>query len=91
MDAPGRRRQEVGQQVEAGGLAGAIGPDKGMNGVAPDAQIDVLDCDEALELLGQTLRLQNDFVWPFIPLYRTIKRSRMPMSSLALAHVEAHG
>ena len=47
------------EQVEAGRLAGAIRPDQGMNGVAPDPQIDVLDRDEALELLRQPFRLEN--------------------------------
>ena len=61
MDLAGRRRQKVRQQVEARRLAGAIWPDQGVNCVAFYAQIDVLDRDEALELLRQPGRLKNYF------------------------------
>ena len=64
---PARRRQEMGEQVEAGRLAGAIGPDQGVNRVAPHAQIDVLDRDEALELLRQPFRLENYFFFGHPP------------------------
>ena len=50
-------RQEGGEQVEAGGLAGAVRPDQGMDGMAPHAQGHVLDRHEPLEGLGQPLRL----------------------------------
>src|SRR5439155_1103764 len=49
-------------QVEAGGLAGAIGADQGMNAAAPHLEADALDGDEALEFLRQPARLQNDVV-----------------------------
>src|SRR5881397_2968201 len=51
-DAARGRLQEVRQQVEAGGLAGAIGADQGMNAAAPHLEADALDGDEALEFLG---------------------------------------
>ena len=38
-----------------------------MNGVAPDAEIDVLDRDEALELLRQPFRLENYFFFGHPP------------------------
>ena len=56
-----RRRQEVREQVEERRLARTVRPDQGMNGVAPYAEIDVLDRDEALELLRQPFRLENYF------------------------------
>jgi len=45
------------EQVEAGGLAGAVRADEGMNAAAPDLQRDVLDGDEAFEFLGEPARL----------------------------------
>jgi hypothetical protein len=59
VDLPRRRREEMGKQVEARRLAGTVRPDEGVNGVATHMQIDVLDRDEALELLRQPFRLEN--------------------------------
>ena len=59
---PARRLQELGQQVEAGGLAGAVRADQRVDGAAPDGQVHVAHGDEALELLGQTARLEDDVV-----------------------------
>ena len=56
------RRQELGQEVEAGGLAGAVRADERMDRAAPDLEIDTVDRGEALELLGQALRRQDDVV-----------------------------
>jgi hypothetical protein len=53
----------VGQKVEAGRLAGAVGPDQRVNRVAPHAQIDVLDRYEPPELLRQTLGLEDCFLF----------------------------
>src|SRR5690242_8529208 len=61
VDLARRRRQEMGQQVEARRLARTVRPDQGMNGVAPYAEIDVFDRDEAPELLRQPFRLENYF------------------------------
>src|SRR5476649_151629 len=61
LDAARGRRQEVGQQVEAGRLACTIGPDQGVNRVSPHRQVDVLYGDEALELFGQTRGPENCF------------------------------
>src|SRR5262249_36760541 len=49
--APGRH-EKPGQQVEARGLAGAVRADEGVDGAAADLQVDIVDGDEALELLG---------------------------------------
>ena len=51
--------QELGQQIEAGGLAGAIRADQSVNGAALDPQIDAIDRDEAGELLGQVLGFED--------------------------------
>ena len=61
-DAPARRLQELGQQVEAGGLAGAVRADQRMDGAARDSQVDAVDGDEAGELLGQILGFEDDVV-----------------------------
>jgi hypothetical protein len=56
------RRQEVRQQIEAGRLAGAVGADQRMDRAAADLEIDAVDRDESLELLGEPARLQDDVV-----------------------------
>jgi hypothetical protein len=56
------RGQEVGKQVKAGGLARAVGTDQGVDRAAAHVQVDTLDRDKALELLGESARLQNDIV-----------------------------
>ena len=45
--------QEFGQQVEEGGLAGAVGADQRVDMAAPDLQVHLVDGHEALEFLGQ--------------------------------------
>src|SRR2546428_11201524 len=57
-----RSLQKVRQQVEASGLAGTIGADQGVNAAAPHLEVDALDCDEALEFLGEPPGLENDVV-----------------------------
>ena len=59
LDAARGGRQKLGEQVETGRLARAVGPDQRMDSMAPDLQVDVLDGDEALEFLGQPLGFQN--------------------------------
>src|SRR6058998_1500181 len=48
-----RRRQEVREEVEARGLAGAVGADQRVDGGAPHAQVHVLDGDEPAKLLAE--------------------------------------
>src|SRR5437868_2779994 len=57
-NAPARRRQEMGKQIEARRLARAVRTDQRVDRPTPDRQIDVLDGHKALELFGQTLRRQ---------------------------------
>jgi len=60
QDLPGAGGNELGQQVEAGGLASAVRPDQGMNVATLNAQIDLTHGDKALELPGQAAGLEND-------------------------------
>src|SRR6266513_4177745 len=55
-----RRGKKVREQVEAGGLAGAVGADERVDASAPDLEADVADGDEALEFLPQAARFEND-------------------------------
>src|SRR6516164_207083 len=58
-DVAARRREEVREQVEAGRLAGAVGPDQRVDRAAPNRETHVIDRDEALELLGQAAGLED--------------------------------
>ena len=53
VDRARRGRQEAGEQVEQGGLAGAVRPDQGVHAALGDVEVDPLDGGEAAELLGQ--------------------------------------
>ena len=61
-DPAAGRLEEMREQVEAGGLAGAVGADQGVDAAAADLEVDVLDRDETLELLGQLARFENALV-----------------------------
>src|SRR5437660_30568 len=54
------RAQELGQQIKAGGLAGAVRPDQRMNGAADDAQIDPVDRHEAGKFLPEIVGFEDD-------------------------------
>jgi len=70
-DRAARRRQKRGQQIEAGRLAGAVRPDQRVDLAGLDAQIDVIDGDEAAEFTGQSISLQDDVVHPWsVPSFR---------------------
>jgi len=49
----------VRQEIEAGGLAGAVGPDQTHGSAAPDGQGHVLNRNETLEFLGQSPRFED--------------------------------
>src|SRR5258708_4139165 len=59
--AGGAWREEVGQQVEHGSLAGAVGADQRMDGAAPYFERDLAHGGEAAKLLRQTLGSQDYF------------------------------
>ena len=48
----GRRPEEFGKKVEAGGLASPVRADQGVNASAADPQINAADREEPRELLG---------------------------------------
>jgi hypothetical protein len=52
-------REELGEQVEAGGLAGAVRADKRMNAAAPHAQVNPAHGNKAGKLLGQVLCFED--------------------------------
>ena len=54
--------QEFGQQVEAGGLAGAVRADQRVDGAARDPQAHAVHGDEAGEFLGEILGFEDDIV-----------------------------
>ena len=55
QDAAEARRDELGQHVEAGRLAGPVGADQRVNRAAPDLEIDVADRREAAKGLAEAL------------------------------------
>ena len=57
--SPGARRQERGDQLEQGGLAGAVRADHREDLAARDVEGDVVDGDQAAEALGQVLDLRG--------------------------------
>ena len=57
-----RRLQKFGQQIEAGRLARAIWPNQRMNFTTPHFEIDSIDRNETLELLGQVFGNQYEIV-----------------------------
>ena len=59
-DAPVRRRQKFGEQVEARRLARTVRSDQGVDGAPPDLQPHLPDGIEAAKLLGQALGAQDD-------------------------------
>ncbi len=58
-DPTRRRRQEFGQQVEHGRLAGTVGADQCMNLPGLHVEIDVRDRFESAERLGEPARNKN--------------------------------
>jgi hypothetical protein len=56
------RRQELREQIEAGGFAGAVGADQGVNTATLDTQIDVVHCRESSKLFAQAFCFENELV-----------------------------
>src|SRR6185503_8963883 len=59
-DLAAGRGKKVREQIEAGGLARAVGADQSVDAPPPDLEAHAADGDEALELLGQAPRFEND-------------------------------
>src|SRR3989442_1315146 len=77
-DAPAGGRQEMGQEIEAGGLAGAVGADERVDRPTVHAQPHVLHRDEAAKLFGEPLGFQNDVVGHLRRASRRADRSAPP-------------
>ena len=52
-------REEAADEVEDRGLAGAIGADEAQDLPGVDLEVEALDCREATEVLGESLRLEQ--------------------------------
>jgi hypothetical protein len=59
-DAAAGRAQELGQQVEAGGLAGAVRPNQRMDAAPRDTQVNAADRGKSGKFLGKTLGFEDD-------------------------------
>jgi hypothetical protein len=75
-DAALRGRKEFGEEIKAGGLAGAVRPDQGVNAAAYDAQIDRAHRDEAGKFLGQILGDQDRLFTHDVPPESDLRRVR---------------
>ncbi len=73
QDLPGRRPQELGQEIEARRLAGPVRPDQRMNTATANPQIDTANGKEPREFLGQSVGFENEL----------IGQSNFPPSALA--------
>src|SRR5438445_341198 len=58
-DGAAGRRQQAGEEVEAGGLARAVRPDQRVDGAADHPQVDALHRDEPAKLLRQPAGFEN--------------------------------
>src|SRR5207237_10776555 len=59
IDSPGARFEELGQQVEDGGLARTVWADQGMDRAAANLEINTADRRIAAKFLGQTARFED--------------------------------
>src|SRR5258708_31490076 len=57
-----RKLQNLGQEVEACGLAGAVRPDQRMNAAAAHLESDVANGEETREFLGQSVGFENELI-----------------------------
>ena len=59
---PARRLQEFGQQIETGGLAGAVRPDQRVDTAATHLERDVANGKETGEFLGQSAGFEDELI-----------------------------
>ncbi len=63
VEDPARRRlQELGQQIEAGRLAGPVRADQRVNAATADLEIDIANGEETREFLGQSVGFENELI-----------------------------
>jgi len=65
------RRQKLGDQVKARAFTRTIWADDGVNGVALDLQVDIIDSYKSKKFLGQVARLDNVFSSSWVTVLRT--------------------
>ena len=63
-DAARGRLVDAGDHVEERRLAGAVGPDQAHDGALRDREVDVVDRDQAAELLSQRVDLEQEVAHP---------------------------
>jgi len=61
--------EKFGEQIEAGGLACAVGPDERMNRTALHAQVHAIDCGKTLELTCEPARLEYRIAENHVPFH----------------------
>src|SRR5262245_58400979 len=71
-DLPGIGREHAGEKIHERGLAGAVGPDKGIANALRQLERDVLRDDERAEFLVQAFRGKNLPSPPRMPFGRNI-------------------
>src|SRR5438034_5403072 len=63
VENPARRRlQKLGQEIEAGGLAGPVRANQGVNTAPPNLERDVANSKETREFLGQSVGFENELI-----------------------------
>jgi hypothetical protein len=58
----GRGLQKLGQEIEARGFAGPVGPDQCVYASTADPEIDIANGEEAGEFLGQSMGFENELI-----------------------------
>src|SRR5438067_7888485 len=76
-----RRPEKLGQEIEAGRLAGPIGADQRMNTAASHLERNIANGEKTRELLGQSLGFENELIgqtkFPHQPSSRGPPRTRL--------------
>ena len=62
VDRPGRRLQELGQEVEARRFPGPVRTDQRVNMTTTDLKLDIANGKKPREFLGQSLGLENELI-----------------------------
>ena len=81
------RGQELGEQVEAGGLAGAVRADQRVDGAAAHVERHTVDGGEALEFLGQVRGREDDVAGHAAPWMVLFLRRFSPAVPLGLCSI----
>jgi hypothetical protein len=88
-DAAACRAEELGQHVEAGGLAGAVGTDQGVDGPAHDAQADAIDGDKSGKFFCEILGFEDDVATHTRPSARHCQRIAANVQSASVQNSQS--